>query len=608
MSDSHIANLPAWDTTEFYHSFEDTAKEQDLERAKLLVDDFVELYKGKVNGLDPFDVAQAYSKLEALMVVLYKPGYYLHTIYEAGGDDVEAIAKEQSVVDEKTAMIANELAFWDVEFSRRSDLAQLALAPELVQYKNLIEQTARSAKHVLSEEVEKVLNLKSLTSFDGWAKLYTDQKANIAVTAPELSKLVGNPVDTIYRTTDFSNLLKHKDREVRRLAYETLTNEYKHAETIVLEAYNNILMDKKINDTLRGYETAEESKTIANQLTQAVVDSLIQAIEEKTALYQRFIRLKQQVLGLDTMKTYDMSAEVHFDGVQEKVYSWEDCQRIILEAFGSFDTQFRNIAKEFFDKNWIDAVDRPKKYGGAFMSDFAAGYHPLILCNYKGKISDVLTVAHELGHGIHSYIMHTKQTFLNTHYPMSVAEIASLCCETVVFDALIKTLQDPREKLQLYIEKVDDEAGNIFIGGLGRYKWEKKMHEMFRESGKVSKEVARELWIKEYYGALYGDTVEFVEGGEYTWESVAHFTNLFYNYVYASGLLISSCIYHKLDTNPELIPTYKEILGAGSSLNPVEMLKKLDLDIENPDTWAQGFALFEKNIVECEKLWTQIQG
>jgi oligoendopeptidase F len=240
------------------------------------------------------------------------------------------------------------------------------------------------------------------------------------------------------------------------------------------------------------------------------------------------------------------------------------------------------------------------------MSDYAPQYHPVILCNFKGKFDDILTVAHELGHGIHSVIMNKKQSYFNTHYAMMVAEIASLCCETVVIDKLVETITDPKLKLKLLCDKVEQETGNIFVGGLGRYVFEKKMHETYRAQGPISQAQVREMWLEQYFGQMYGDTVVPAENAEYSWQSVAHFTYIFYNYVYASGLLISSSIYEVLRGDASKIGVYKEILGLGGSVSPVNLLKKLDLDIEKPEFWGIGFGLLESKIDEIERLVQEI--
>ncbi len=598
---SQPSKLPTWDLTQYYQSYTDTAIDSDLSAAKEQVQEFVVRYKGNVGNLSATELHKALTFQEQVLISLYKPVYYLHTLYEGGGEDVSKIGKKQVGINEQTTVIANDLAFWDVELSARKDLLELSQTSELAEFAYILEQTNEQAKHILSEEVEKVLNLKSLTSSEAWSKLYTDMKGKIEVTHD-----FGDG-EKVYRTPDLGVKLMDSDREVRKQAWALITGAYEKNEDIVLEAYNNILLDCKIRDSLRGFEDCEDSKLLSNQVSRKVVDSLIDSIQRHAVHYQDYLKVKQEILGIDTMNYYDVSAEIGFDGVAELEYSWDDCQKIILDAFEKFDLDFASIAREFFEKNWIDAIDRKQKYGGAFMSDFAPEYHPVILCNFKGRFEDVLTVAHELGHGIHSVLMNRKQSYLNCHYAMTVAEIASLCCETVVFDALIKDVTDPKLKLKLLCTKFEQEAGNIFIGGLGRYLFEREAHTTYRNQGPLSNEQVRELWLRNYYGSMFGDTVKPGDGAEFTWQGVAHFTSVFYNYVYASGLLISSSIYKVLEENPSKISLYKEMLSLGGSVSPVELLKKIDMDIEQPEFWDIGFKIFISHLEEIQTLWASVK-
>jgi oligoendopeptidase F len=553
-------SLPSWNLSQYYSSHKDPAIFEDLTLVKSEIQYFSKTYKGNVATLSASQIHNALEEQQEILVKLNKPNYFLMLCYEAGGSEVESVGQIKTKAEEIIANLSNELVFWDVELAKRSDLIELSKTSELAEYSYLLERTAKDAKHILSEEAEQILNLKSLTSNTAWSKLYTDMKGKIQVTYD-----FGDG-EKIYRTPDLSDKMMSPDRIVRAKAWELLTGEYQKNEEIVLEAYNNILLDCKIDDSLRGFADCEDSKLLQNQVSRQTVNNLITSIQNHTNIYREYILLKQEILGIEKMNYYDVSAQISFDGIEEKEYSWEECREIILDAFKNFDSDFARIAQQFFDENWIDAQVRERKYGGAFMADFAPGFHPVILCNYKGKLEDILTVAHELGHGIHSVLMNEKQKYLNTHYSMTVAEIASLCCETIVFNALLQNTTDPKHKLKLLCIKIEQETGNIFIGGLGRYLFERKMHEMYRESGPISKEQVRELWLEKYFKSMFEDTINVGHGGEFTWQSVAHFTSIFYNYVYASGLLISSGIFQILQQDKTQIEIYKAMLGSGGSL------------------------------------------
>ena len=605
-------SLPSWDLSVFYSSHTDPQIQSDLNQAKVNVAKFVSQYRTKIQSLSAAELLECIITLENLIIEINKPSYFLNLLYEAGGEFVDEIGRIQSQVDEQTTLIGNEITFFDTELAGRKDLLELSKTEELQSYHYFLEQTHETAKYVLSEEVEKVLSLKSLTGNQAWSKFFTDQKAKIEV------ELTIDGETKKYNITGLQDLLKSPKREIRKLSFEALCSEWQKREENTLEAYNNILFDKKINDSLRGYKNAEESKLISNQVSQSFVDSLVKTAQDKVGLVSRYYKMKNEILGLKDPQWYDSYAEVSFqntpiegvsqsEGVVDQKYSWEECQEIIITTFTEFHPRFGEIATEAFAKNWLDAEPRKRKYGGAFMSNFATGYHPVILCNYKFKFTDVSTVAHEMGHLIHSILTEEKQTTFNSNYPMSMAEIASLCCETVVFDKLFNQIEDKKLRLKLICEKVEEEALNIYIGGVGRYTFEKKMHELYRESGTISPETIRELWVQENFKNVFGDSFNFPDGCQYTWQSVAHFTYIFYNYVYASGLLTSNAIFEIVKNDEDKKKIYLEILSMGGSENPSTMLSKLGLDIDSTDFWQIGFKVFEDKLIMAEKLWEEVK-
>lgn len=596
-------SLPAWNLTAYYSSIADPKIQTDLANAEIEVHNYAEKYRGRISNLTPNGVLEAIEEVQQVCILLNKPSYYLHLLYEAGGDQVREVGKIRSVIDEKTTIITNKLAFFDVELSGRCDLKELAETDELSVYRHYLNIVADNAKYILSEDVEQVLALKSLTSGESWSRFYTDQKAKIQV------ELTIDGVTKSYNVPGLMDLLKNPKREIRQLAWQGYGKALMSNEENVLEAYNNIIQDKKINDSLRGFQNAEEAKLISNQISQPFVDSLVQTCKDKVSWNQRYYRLKNEILGIENPTWSDVYSQFpdEQDSKEAQNISWDRCQEIILETFGKFHPRFAEIAKKAFDSNWIDAQIRERKYGGAFCSSYAPGYNPVILCNYKNKLVDVSTVAHELGHLIHSVLTEENQKLWNCNYTMSMAEIASLCCETIVFERLYEEISDPRQKLKLLCENIEGESGNIFMGGLGRYTFESKIHKLYAEQGAISKAQIQDLWLQENFVQVYGDVYSYPEECKYTWQSVAHFTYIFYNYVYASGLLISSAIYQVIKNDEAKKEVYMDILKAGGSQSPAQLLSKLDLNIESPEFWQIGFKIFEDKIVEAERLWAEVK-
>jgi oligoendopeptidase F len=593
--------LPSWDLSQFYASYNDPQMDQDLKNVTVEIQNFEQKYRGKVAGLSPIELLEAIKVDENISINLSKPSYYLMLAYDAGGEQVDQIQQAMISRSEQTTVLGNLMTFFGVELSKRTDLIELSKTSELQEYSYYLARLAQNAKYVLSEEVENVIALKDLSGSEAWSKLYTDLSTKIEVT----SDFEGET--KTYREEDLLNLSRHHDRKIRKTAWELLTTEFEKNEELALEAYNNILLDAKLDDNLRGFKYPQESSFVGNQVSQKVVESLITAVNNRTDLVRRYTKLKQEILGIEDLQVYDLGAEISFENLDQPVYSWEDAKNIILQAFGEFNPKFEEIAQKFFDNNWIDAANRKQKKGGAYMSSFAPGFHPNILTTFKSRFEDVLAVAHELGHGIHSFLTQEVQSLINSSYTLSTAEIASLCCETIVFDKLIATVTDPRLRLKLYCNKIEEEAGNIFTAGISYYGFESQIHDLYRQNGPITKEQIRELWLKNRYENIYQDLITPPTKSQYSWSMIHHFTYLFYNYVYASGVLVSSAIYDILKHDHSKVENYLEILRLGGSMSPVNLLKKLDLDIEQPEFWQIGLNLFESQINTAQEIWSEIK-
>jgi oligoendopeptidase F len=601
------SSLPSISLNQYYNSINDSRIISDLDSVSIELDEFQKTYKGKVADLQPQELLGAILLYEKILMNLGKPSYYLSIMYELGGPDVDKVNSMQVRVDERTTMLQNKIIFFEVELSKKSDLEVVSKSPELSGYKHYLEMVGAYAKHTLSEESEQLLSLKELSGNQAWSKFYTDQKAKISVEY-DFGKGVKK-----YSTVELSEIIQGKDRDKRAKALELLTKACKDREDNVLEAFNNIILDKKVNDNLRGYKFASESKLISNQISQSFVESLVKTSEDKVNIVRDYYKLKFDIMGITDPHWYDVSAptmpaDETLIPESDTTFEWEECKAIIIENFSKFHPRFGEIATEAFEKNWVDASPRERKYGGAFCSSFAPGYDPLILVNYKNKLSSVSTVAHEMGHLVHSVLTQESQSYLNCNYTMSMAEIASLACETVVFEKMFETITNPYLKLKILCEKIEEEILNIYEGGVARYNFESKMHSEFRENGPVSKEKVRELWLEEKYHKVYGDVVSLNEGCEHTWQLVAHFTYMFYNYVYASGLLTSNAIYEIIKNDDAKKEIYLDILRSGGNNWPKDLLSKLDLDIESTDFWNIGFKPLEDKLILAKQLWSEIKG
>ncbi|MBC7471666.1 MAG: hypothetical protein H7196_00160, partial [candidate division SR1 bacterium] len=244
---------------------------------------------------------------------------------------------------------------------------------------------------------------------------------------------------------------------------------------------------------------------------------------------------------------------------------------------------------------------------GSITSSFAPGFDPMILVYFEGKIQDIMILAHEIGHGIHTILSNQKQTYFNSEYSTVTAEMASLHCETIVFEYVIQTIDNPIERLNLLISKFDSDCYSLFTTGFGYYQFEKKMYNMHKQQGIILAKQARDFWRTEYLESVFGDTIKFTSGAEHGWQGVSHLSLVFYNYAYASGLLFAKHIYKEIHENPTKKHIYKEILGLGGSMTPAELMKKIDFDIEGREFWEEGFDIMKNNLKVIRKEWIQLK-
>jgi oligoendopeptidase F len=593
--------LPSWDLSQYYTSYSDSQIDIDLKEGRSLVSSFVSKYCQKVANLSEAEISNAIKSLESLSMLLYKPNRYLSLLEKAGGKDKELIIQAQSRIVSITDQISTDLLFWEIELGNRPDLLKLSHSKTLGEYRNYLMVIAESSPHRLPVEVEKALGLKTQSSFDSWVSLYDKLYEFFYI-----NNDFGNG-EYSFDLNDLFTLSNNNKRSIRKSATKLLNGGYEHHEELFLDTYNNIILDCKIDNTLYNYKNPVDVALSEDQVSQKYLDTLVSSLRENVTTYREFILLKKEMLGIKTMMDYDILVDLNLGKKEEKEYTWLEAKTIILEALQGFDQDFYSIAKELFDKNVIDAQWREGKTGGAFMGDFAPGYLPMVFTHFNGNLRSVLSLAHEIGHAIHSELTFRKQSYFNCDYPHSISEIASLYCENLVFDYILNGVDDPRQRLNILMARFQEESHNLYIAGLGRYLFEKKMHESHKNQGSVLAEQARSFWLEEYYGVIFGDSVKVSTGSEYGWQGVRHFTMIFYNYVYASGQLVSYMIGKTLLETPTKKEIYKEILSLGITLKPKELLEKLGFDIESKIFWNQGFSIFEDRLQIIKKEWSELK-
>ena len=362
---------------------------------------------------------------------------------------------------------------------------------------------------------------------------------------------------------------------------------------------NTLAKDKEISDRWRGFKDVADSRHLANRVEGEVVEALVDAVTKKyPTISHRYYRMKAKWLGMDRLAHWDRNAPL--PDKPERVISWLEAREMVLTAYGGFAPRMADIARDFFDKRWIDAPTRPGKAPGAFAHPVVPSVHPYVLLNYLGKSRDVMTLAHELGHGVHQ-VLAAKQGMLLSQTPLTLAETASVFGEMLTFKALLKETTDPKERKALIAGKVEDMI-NTVVRQIAFYKFERKVH-LARREGELTTEQINELWMS-IQGESLGEAIEFKPGYEVFWAYIGHFIRSpFYVYAYAFGdCLVNSLFKLYEDAHPDFVQKYFELLSAGGSKHHSELLAPFGLDASQPEFWHKGLNVIEEMIDELEAM------
>ena len=583
-----------WDLSDLYSSPDDNVLQTDKSALRKLADQFSENYKGNVAELTPGQYAKALEEYEEIVQLAGKIGSYAQLIWSTNTEDA-SLGKLLQEARELGSEISQKLVFFDVEWLKvEDDKADLIInSDEVSRWKHYLVTSRRYKEHTLSEDAEKVMSAKSVTSRSAWNR-YFDETLGAARFELDGESLTEQQV---------LSKLHSPDRDLRKRAHESLSNTFRdHSRTLTF-VFNTILADKHTNDKLRGYDSWISSRNLANEIDQSTVDSLVETVTGKYDLVQRYYKLKRTLLGYDKLYDYDRYAPLMKNRKQIK---WGQAKENVLEAYGDFHPEMKRIASEFFDKRWIDASVKPGKRGGAYSASTVTSVHPYVFMNYDGQLRDVQTLAHELGHGVHQYLAR-KQGELQSSTPLTTAETASVFGEMLVFNRLMNSLTDPEEKLALLVSKIDDTIATVFRQ-ISMNRFEDKIHTARRSEGEQTTEEFSAHWY-ETQKALYGDSVEITDEYRLWWCYIPHFLHTpGYVYAYAFGELLVLALYNAYRNGQEgFEERYIEMLEAGGSDWPHNLVDKLGIDIRDKEFWSQGLTLFEQMIEEAEKLAEEIK-
>lgn len=589
--------IPSWDLSDLYKDINDNNIQADIQKAIKLAKEFQAKYQNKLININSQELTQALTELESLREIGDRPYIFAMLLFSADSD-TPAHGALMSKVQEEHTEIQKYLTFFSLEWNSlpQEKAQELLKDPVINKYKHFLEDSRKYKNYQLSEKEEILWQNLDLVGNTAWSRLFDEvlSKLEFTITMPgEESKKVSEE--------EVLALLYHEDRAVRKMASDSLTAGLKSQEHVLTYIFNIILQDKAISDNTRGYEHAKKSRNLSNEIEDASVENLISSTESQQEIVTRFYNLKKKLLGLDTMYDYDRYAPISLK--ETKKWSWEEASKFVKDAYNEFSPQAGSIVQEFYDKKWIDADLRDGKRGGAFSASTLADLHPYILMNFTGTSRDVATLAHELGHGIHQ-LLSQSVGYLNSDTPLTTAETASVFGEMLIFEKMLQDSDSKEEKLGLIINKLDDIFATVFRQ-VCMTRFEEKIHTARREQGELKTEDLNKLWI-EANSQMFGDNIKWTDNYNFWWSYIPHFIHSpFYCYAYAFGLLLSITLYFKYkqsENKQDFVEKYTKILSLGGSLNPVELLKILDIDLNDKEFWNNGFKLVDELVSQAEEL------
>lgn len=575
-----------WDLSDLLEDGDEASIDRFLDEADRLATE-CQTTRGAVADLDGKGLVQLMTTMAELSENLGRAHAYASLRYSTDTTDPARGALLQKVQERVTA-IETKLVFFDVEWVGLSDeQAEHLLAEEGLDFcRHYLEHLRDNRDHVLSEAEEQILAEKSVSSRQAWSRLFSQLSSTIDV---ELDGRTATLEEALSRLMD-------PDREVRRAAAEAVTAGLAPGITTRAFIFNTLLLDKAVEDRLRGYGHWLASRNQANEATDESVEALVAAVRDRYDLPQRWYRLKAKLLGVDRLADYDRMASV---AESETEITWDEARTVVLECYRSFSPMMADVAAQFFDRHWIDAPPRPGKRGGAFCSYTVPSIHPYVMLNYTSRRNDVLTLAHELGHGIHAYVSRHQGPFQHMT-PLTLAETASVFGETVVFGRLLADSASVDDRLALLAANIDGQVATVFRQ-TAMNRFEHLAHTSRREEGELSVERLGELWAQSQT-EMMGDSMEVTEGYRSWWSYIPHFIGApGYVYAYSYGQLLALSVYRQYtEQGTDFVSRYLALLSAGASLPPEALARIVGCDLADPGFWSGGLAIIEEQLEAAE--------
>lgn len=589
-----LGKMPQWDLSDLYSGPDDPEIQRDLKAAAAEATRIKATYQGRLGDLAKdgdklIDAVKDYEKLSDLAGKLASFSGLYYVLNQT--DPVRA--KFNADVSEALTKLYTDLIFFELELNQIEDaVIEAALSHEsLKRYKPWFDDLRKEKPHQLDERIETLFTEKSQTSRGAWNRLFDETMSSLRFSV-EGQKEPLSLEPTL-------NFLSDADEKKRQAASEALSKVFTANLPLFARITNTLAKDKEISDRWHNFKDVSDSRNLANRVEGPVVDALVSSVRAAYPLLShRYYAMKAKWLGKKTLASWDRNAPL--PDKPERTISWNEAEEIVLHAYNGFAPEMAAIAKQFFDKRWIDAPVMPGKAPGAFSASTVPSVHPYVMMNYLGKPRDVMTLAHELGHGVHQWLARDQGPLL-APTPLTLAETASVFGEMLTFRALIAQTKDAREKKAMLASKVEDMI-NTVVRQIAFYTFERKVHEARRE-GELTSEQINGFWMEVQAESL-GPAIELKPGYEVFWTYVPHFIHSpFYVYAYAFGdCLVNSLYGLYAEAHPGFVAKYFDLLKAGGSKHHSELLAPFGLDARDPQFWNKGLKVIEGMIDELETM------
>jgi oligoendopeptidase F len=578
-----------WDLSEMYASPEDPAIEAVLAEGLEFAREFEQTYQGRVAQLAPPEFVEMMQSLEEHYDRIARPSLYASLLHTLKTQD-HAAGKLVGRIREAGAERGKHMVFFSLELAALTDeqAERLYADPTAAMYRHTVEVERKERPHQLSHVEETLLTEISPVGVGSWTRLFEELCAGI--TAPMEGEEVA--------LATALSMIRAADREVRKKATLAITEGLRRDLRTRTYAFNVVLQSKAIADRLRKYETWISSRNLANETSDQAVEALVQAVTARYDIVRRYYTVKRRLLGLDRLYEWDRYAPIE---EVERPLTWDQAHDLVLGSYHRFSPRAGKLVEDFFDQRWIDAPVVEGKESGAYCAGATPRFHPFVMMNFTGKLNDALTLAHELGHGLHDRLA-ARQHIFDYHPPLTLAETASVFGEQLTFDRLMAEERDPRVRLAMLCHQVEDAFATIFRQ-VAMNRFEDAAHTARRAEGELSPDHIGQIW-QEKVQAMFGDSLELTADHLPWWSYVGHFIRVpGYVYAYAFGNLLALSIYQRYrEVGPEFVDTYLDFLGAGGSQAPDELVRSVGMDITDPGFWDAGLQILDGMVGQVEEL------